>query len=191
VASTFTAVYDACVLYSYPLRNLLMDLALTDLFRARWSDEIHEEWMRNVCANRAVPEETLLRTRDLMNAYVRDALVTGYEALIPSLTLPDQKDRHVLAAAIRCNANVIVTFNLKDFPPDALSPWGIDAQHPDEFIANLIDLYPVPVFLAVEKVRQRLKNPPMDFEEYLEMLFRQQLSQSCSMLRSLRYSGPF
>jgi hypothetical protein len=84
VSSSFTAIYDACVLYSYPLRHLLMELALTDLYRARWSDEIHEEWMRNVRANNpAVAEDKLLRTRDLMNAHVRDSLVTGYEGLIP------------------------------------------------------------------------------------------------------------
>jgi predicted nucleic acid-binding protein len=190
VPSTFTAVFDACVLYPFPLRNLLMELALTDLFRARWSDDIHAEWIRNVRENNPnIPEDKLIKTRDLMNAHVRDALVTGYEPLIPSLSLPDENDRHVLAAAIRCQASTIVTFNLKDFPPEALLPWHIDAQHPDEFISNLIDLHPIPVFLAAEKTRQRLKNPAMDFEEYLEMLFRQQLSQSTSMLRDIRYSG--
>jgi predicted nucleic acid-binding protein len=192
VPSTFTAVFDACVLYPFPLRNLLMELALTDLFRARWTDDIHKEWIRSVLAtNPNIPEEKLFKTRDLMNAHVRDALVTGYESLIPSLSLPDENDRHVLAAAIRCQANTIVTFNLKDFPPEALAPWDIEAQHPDEFVANLIDLHPVPTFLAVDRVRQRLKNPPMDFETYLEMLFNQQLSQSVAMLRSLRYPDRF
>jgi predicted nucleic acid-binding protein len=190
VTSTFTAVYDACVLYPFPLRNLLIDLAMTDFFRARWSDEINAEWMRNLRVNRSdIPEEKILKSRDLMNAHVRDALVTGYESLIPGLTLPDENDRHVLAVAIRCQASVIVTFNLKDFPAEVLEPLEIEAQHPDDFIANLIDLCPAPVFALVEKSRMRLKNPPMSFEAYLEMLSKQKLIQSVSMLRRLRCSG--
>jgi predicted nucleic acid-binding protein len=110
--SNFTAVYDACVLYPAPLRDLLMELALTDSFRARWSEEIHQEWIRNVLKNRPdLNESQLLRTKACMDANVRDALVTDFESLIPSLNLPDKDDRHVLAAAIRCSADVIVTFN--------------------------------------------------------------------------------
>ena len=108
--ATFTALYDACVLYPAPLRDLLMRLALTDLFRARWTDAIHEEWIRNVLANRSdLKREQLERTRDLMNAHVRDCLVTGHENLIEGLNLPGPDDRHVLAAAIRAGAGVIVT----------------------------------------------------------------------------------
>jgi PIN domain len=184
VASTFTAIYDACVLYSNPLRSLLMDLALTDLYRARWSAAIHAEWMRNLRQNRPdIPEDKLLRTRNLMDRHVRDALVTGYEDLIPSLVLPDQDDRHVLAAAIRAHASVIVTYNLKDFPAAVLTRYGIEAQHPDDFVANLLELYPVPVFGAVERNYYRLKNPPMEFDEYLAMLFRLQLTKTTAILR--------
>jgi hypothetical protein len=78
--STFTALYDACVLYPAPLRDLLMRLALMDFFRARWSNEIHDEWIRNVLANRPdLKPEQLDRTRELMNLHVRDSVVTGYE----------------------------------------------------------------------------------------------------------------
>ena len=127
--STFTALYDACVLYSAALRDLLMRLALTDLFRARWTDEIHDEWIRNVLANRPdLKREQLERTRTLMNAHVRDCLVNGYEDLIEGLDLPDPDDRHVLAAAIRTRASVIVTFNLDDFPADYLAKYGVEAQ---------------------------------------------------------------
>jgi len=119
------------VLYPAPLRDLLMHLALTDLIRAKWTEAIHEEWIRSVLANRPdLTREKLERTRQLMNAHVRDCLVADYEDLIPLLTLPDADDRHVLAAAIRSNADVIVTFNLGDFPPEALTKWGIEAQHP-------------------------------------------------------------
>ena len=116
-----------------------MWLALTDLFKARWTDEIHDEWMRNVLENR--PDLTLsqlIRTKNLMNANVRGCLVTGYESLIPTLELPDPGDRHVLAAAIRVGADFIVTFNLKDFPEEALAPYGVEAIHPDEFSLYLI-----------------------------------------------------
>ena len=112
--ASFVAVFDACVLYPAPLRDLLLRLALTDLFRARWSAEIHDEWVRAVLARRPDLSPAILdRTRALMDGAVPDAVVTGHEGLIPTLTLPDPDDRHVLAAAIRCQAGVIVTFNLR------------------------------------------------------------------------------
>lgn len=115
--SSFTAVYDACVLYPAPLRDFLMWLGLSGRFRARWSAEIHDEWKRNLLANRPdLNASQLGRTSDLMDNAIPGALVTGHEDLIAGLQLPDPDDRHVLAAAIRCNASVIVTFNEKDFP---------------------------------------------------------------------------
>lgn len=127
----FTVLYDACVLYPAPLRDLLVRLAMTGLFRAKWTDEILDEVFRNVLKNRPELEVARLdRTRDLMNRAVRDVRVENYETLIDALTLPDPDDRHVLAAAIRSDAQVIVTWNLKDFPPSALSPYGIEAQDP-------------------------------------------------------------
>jgi predicted nucleic acid-binding protein len=132
-----------------------MHAAVTDLFRARWSDAIHDEWIRNVLKDRPdLSAEQLERTRELMNAHVRDCLVTGYESLIPSLTLPDPDDRHVLAAAIRCGADVIVTFNVKDFPDDALKPFGIEAQHPDDFLAYQLDLAPNVMCAAAKRQRE-------------------------------------
>ena len=119
---TSSVVYDACVLYPPPLRDFLMQLALTDLFRAKWKDAIHDEWMHNRQAARPdIKPEELQRTRQLMDSGVRDALVTGYKFLIPTLSLPDENDRHVLAAAIHSQASVIVTFNLKDFPEESLA----------------------------------------------------------------------
>ena len=117
--SSFTALYDASVLYPSDLRNLLMHLALTGLFRAKWSAEIHEEWISALLRNRPDLTRTKLeRTRMLMDQHATDALVTDYQHLIPGLQLPDPNDRHVLAAAIRAGADVIVTINLRDFPPD-------------------------------------------------------------------------
>jgi PIN domain len=139
VSGTSTVIYDACVLYPSPLRSLLMYLAPTGLFRARWSAEIHAEWMRSVCRDYPdVTQAQVERIRDLMNDHVRDCLVTGYESLIPTLTLPDPDDRHVLAAAIHAGADVIVTANLADFPAAELSKYGVGARHPDDFISGLI-----------------------------------------------------
>src|SRR5579863_9090922 len=136
--ATFTALYDACVLYPAPLRDLLMHLAMADLFRARWTDRIHDEWIRSVLANRPdLRREQLERTRRLMNAHILDCVVTGYEHLIDRLKLPDPNDRHVLAAAIRAGADVIVTMNLDDFPVKVLGPYGIEPQHPDVFVLHL------------------------------------------------------
>ena len=182
--SSFTALYDACVLYPAPLRDLLMQLAVTDLFRAKWTDEIHEEWIRNLLENRPdLRPEQLERTRCLMNDNVRDCLVTGYGELIPALTLPDTKDRHVLAAAIRSRTDVIVTFNLKHFPDNVLTTYGIDAQHPDEFIMHLLNLAAPVVCAAAKRQRQNLKNPPKTVEEYLAALERQGLAQTVAGLR--------
>lgn len=161
-----------------------MYLALTDLFRAKWTEAIHAEWMRNVLRDYPdIAPARIERTRDLMNAHVRDCLVTGYEDLIESLALPDPDDRHVLAAAIRAGASVIVTTNLSDFPKETLAKYGIDAQHPDEFVMQLLDLAPSLVCAAAKKQRQSLKNPPLSVEQYLASLERQGLPQTIAALR--------
>jgi predicted nucleic acid-binding protein len=126
--SNFTAFYDANVLYPAELRNLLMHLAMTGLFRARWSAGVHEEWITGLLRNRPdLSREKLERTRMLMDKHAEDALVTGYEDLIEGLQLPDPDDRHVLAAAIWARADVIVTANVRDFPADILTPFEIEA----------------------------------------------------------------
>jgi len=185
--SSFTALYDACVLYPAPLRDLLMHLALIDLYRAKWSAQIHEEWIRNVLSDRPdLSRAQLERTRDLMNQNVRDCLVENYEDLIEAVHLPDPDDRHVLAAAIRSSADVIVTNNLKDFPKIVLDKYGIEAQHPDEFIMHLIDLSPAKVCMAVKNHHQSLKNPPKTIEEYFATLEKQALPQTISTLREFQ-----
>jgi predicted nucleic acid-binding protein len=182
--SGFTAFYDANVLYSSALRNLLMHLALTGLFRARWSSAVHEEWIQALLRNRPdLSREKLERTRMLMDLHAEDALVTGFEDLIEGLHLPDPNDRHVLAAAIRGRADVIVTANLSDFPADVLKPFEIDAQSPDEFIIYLFDLLPEAVIDAAHRHQQSLKNPPITLNEYFSMLDREGLSQTVALLR--------
>lgn len=182
--SAFTALYDSCVLYPAPLRDLLMHLALTDLFRAKWSNQIHDEWINNLARNRPDLDLSVLqRTRELMNAHVRDCLVTDYESLIDSIALPDPNDRHVVAAAIKGRADVIVTKNLRDFPSDTLNKFGIEAQHPDEFVSHLLDLSLPKICRAVQLHRISLKHPPKSTSEYLGTLERQELPQTVSILK--------
>lgn len=171
--SPFTVIYDACVLYPAPLRDFLMWLALSGNFRARWTAAIHAEWTHNVLENRPeLTTEQLTRTVALMDAAVPDAQVTSYESLIDGLTLPDANDRHVLAAAIRCSASVIVTFNEKDFPALQLAPFGIEAQHPDAFIEYLFDLDSAAVVNAARKQRANLANPVLEVDQFLDILRR-------------------
>ena len=184
--ATLIAFYDANVLYPAELRNFLMHLALTGLFRAKWSNAVHEEWITNLLKNRQdITRQKLERTRYLMDKAAIDALVEGYEHLIPTLSLPDENDRHVLAAAIEGEAQVIVTMNLKDFPDEVLQRYEMEAQHPDEFILHLIDLAPDAVMDAAETHRQSLKNPPKSVEEFLASLEAQGLPQSVAALRRL------
>jgi len=185
--ASITALYDACVLYPAPLRDLLMQLALTDRFRAKWTDAIHAEWINAVLRERPdLTRRQLERTRDLMNRHVRDCIIEGYETLIPSIALPDLNDCHVLAAAIHGQADIIVTFNLKHFPVSALKPHGIKAQHPDEFLKNLWESFPADVCESVRKTRGRLKNPPKPVDEYLDILALQQLPETVTFLRKHR-----
>ena len=179
-----TVVYDACVLYPAPLRDLLVHLALVDAVRAKWTDAIHDEWTRSVLADR--PDLTavqLQRTRDLMDSHVRDCLVSGYEELIPTLTLPDAGDRHVLAAAIHSGASTIVTFNLVDFPATILQPLGVEAIHPDVFVVQLIEESHHKVIEAVRRQRAMLRKPPKTVEEFLATLAQCQLPATAAALR--------
>ena len=180
----FTVLYDACVLYPAPLRDLLVRLARMGVFRAKWTQQIHEEWIRNAVKNNPrLTRERLEQTALKMNDAVMDSLVENYEPLIDGLTLPDVNDMHVLAAAIKGQAEVIVTFNLKDFPKQQLQPFDIWVQHPDEFISHLIDLAPETILLVVRQQRLSLKNPPRTVDEFLDTLLRQQLPRTVAFLK--------
>lgn len=179
------AVYDACVLYPAPLRDLLMHLALTGLFQAKWTDQIHEEWTRNLREDRPdLSPEKLDRVRRLMDAHADDCLVTGYEGLIGSLSLPDPGDRHVLAAAVHAKADTIVTYNLSDFPAVALARYGVRAEHPDAFVMRLIGLDRAKVVQAVRDQRATLTRPPVPAEALLETLEKQRLPRTVASLRA-------
>jgi hypothetical protein len=183
--ATFVVVYDACVLYPASVRDLFIELARTGLLRAKWTTRIHTEWINALIRERPELDRARLdQVAQLMNGAVPDCLVTGFESLEPGLnSLPDADDRHVLAAAIHCGAQEIVTFNLRDFPERALSSYGIRAIHPDEFVEHLLDLNAEAVCEAVRRIRRRLVNPPRSAEDMIKNYERQGLAVSSSMLR--------
>lgn len=181
--SALVALYDANVLYSSVSRDFLVRLAISGAVRARWSSRIQDEWVRNLLIRRTdLKRESLERTCRLMNNAVRDSLVTGYEPLIKKLSLPDPDDRHVLAAAIRGEAGVIVTHNIKDFPGRVLEAYGIQATRPDPWVTGLLDTVPDLVCAAARAHRRALQNPPRARDEYLDSLRRSNFPRTADRL---------
>jgi predicted nucleic acid-binding protein len=183
-------VYDACVLFPPSLRDLLMRIAAADLVRARWSEEILDEVFDNIALKRPdLDAARLKRTRQLMCEAIPECLVSRYQSIVDDLELPDPNDRHVLAAALRARAGVIVTANLRDFPQRVLAPLGVVAQHPDEFVLGVIRRTGRAVGQLVEEQAKALKNPPMDVDRLLERLEQAGLRASVAELRLLLNSG--
>lgn len=176
------ALLDANVLFPAALRDLLLQLAFAGLYRARWTVEIEDEWTRNLVAVRPGLAVRIARTRELMRRAIPDALVTGHEALIPDLTLPDANDRHVLAAAIAAPVDVIVTFNLRDFPVSALRPHGLVARHPDVFLRSLIAAMPSLVLMGVRECLLRLTHPAVSPPDYVAVMRRLKLTRTARFL---------
>lgn len=178
------AVYDACVLYPFHLRNILIQCAFDALVEARWSDAIHAEWMRNLAANApSIDIARLEATRDRMKAVLPEADVTGHESLIPGLSLPDPDDRHVLAVAIAAKASVIVTWNRKDFPANALEPHGVICQSPDDFLMGLHAAFPTALIDSVARARHNLRKTLPSADEFIAAVERQNLSAFAALLR--------
>jgi predicted nucleic acid-binding protein len=168
----FVALLDANVLYPVWLRDALLRVAQTEVFQVRWSEEILGEAARNIKADRPDLDPAIIdRSFDDMRQSFDDAMVTGYQALVPVMG-NHSKDRHVLAAAIVGRADLIVTKNLVHFPDRALNPYGIDAQHPDEFLCNQWDLDEEAVAEAIERWQGCLSRPPLTIEQLLERLGR-------------------
>jgi predicted nucleic acid-binding protein len=186
--STFTAFIDANVFYGARLRSLVLFVAQSKLYRARWSERINDEWIDAVVKNAKRPSitrEALQPTRHAMNEAILDCLVENYEHLETGLQLPDAKDKHVLAAAIHGHASTIVTFNLKDFPSDYLLQFKIHATHPDDF---LIDAYYISPEHFIEAVRQdflHYKRPQLTFAEYIGALKNAGVPKLSEMLAEL------
>ncbi len=162
-----------------------MRVALIGLYEPRWTEQIHDEWTRNVLADnpQVMPAQTS-RTRRLMNESIPAAVVSGFEGLISSLNLPDANDRHVLAAAIKAKAAVIVTFNLSDFPAAILQVYGLRPVHPDLFLSTLFDEDPALFLSAVQTHRASLHHPPKDAVGYVQTLKTNNLKELARRLES-------
>lgn len=187
----FTVIYDANVLHPASLRDLLVRLATTGLFRAKWTVAILDEMVAGIIQARPdLNTERLARTRALMNKAVPDCLVDDYERLIASVELPDEGDRHVVAAAIRCHAEVIVTSNLRDFPASALIPFGIEAQSPDEFVLHLLEIGFDEVISVIATQAAALSQPPQTYDQTLDRLAQVGLSRTVAAIRHGWRSGP-
>jgi predicted nucleic acid-binding protein len=185
-AVPFTVIYDANVLYPFHLRDILIRVAQAGLVHARWTDKILDEWFDNLTEQRPELTERLKRTRTLMSESIRDVLVQNYENLIDGLKLPHDKDRHVLAAAIKAGAQVIVTFNTKHFPPEAIDPYGtqeMEAQHPDTFLFNVIDLNPKAVAQVIRDIEADLQSRP-GIPYVLEALANAGLARSVEAIKA-------
>ena len=183
-SASYTAVLDANVLYPNLLRNLLLSLASDGLYHAKWTKEITREWSQNLVANRPDISSKIERLIELVNLSALDCLVEDYEYIIPTIALPDAKDRHVVAAAIAGHADAIVTFNLKDFPQDVMDSFGIDLQHPDDFLMNQLQLRQFDALEIIRKVRERFKSPPMTADEFIELIQKNRLPQTAQYLKS-------
>jgi hypothetical protein len=170
-SSRFSALLDANVLYPAPVRDYLLHLANLDLYKPKWTKEIQEEWINNLLLKREdLKRGNLEKTRDAMDTAFPDSNIINYEEIIGSFALPDPKDRHILAAGIRGSVDVIVTFNLKDFPIHYIKSYDIEVQHPDQFITHLIGLDKVKALAALHNQIQNLKNPPKTKRDVLKSL---------------------
>ena len=184
---TDTAVFDACILHSAPLRDFLLRLGYAKLVRPIWSEAIHAEWIRSVLRRRPdLQRERLERTRREMDAKFPNSLISGFAEITPTLHLPDPDDRHVLAVAIHAEAPLIVTFDLDHFPESALAPYGIKAIAPDDFVTRLIAYDADALLDAVAQHRAALTRPVKTVEEYLATLEQQRLPETVAFLRKHR-----
>ncbi|MEV0252012.1 PIN domain-containing protein [Nocardia sp. NPDC050712] len=178
-------VYDANVLYGNTMRDLLIRLARTGVVQGKWTNLILDEMLRARAVNHPeVPSAKLRRLRQLMIVGVKNCLVEDFEPLIDGLELPDPDDRHVLAAAIKCRAQLIVTSNLSDFPAKQLAAWNLEAKSPDDFLLDQIDRHDWVVRACIQQIANSRINPPETVDVVLDYLERAGLVESAAALRS-------
>ncbi|MCC7464824.1 MAG: PIN domain-containing protein [Saprospiraceae bacterium] len=180
----FTCVLDTNVIYPLEVRDLLFWFAHYELYTPKWSSEIFDEW-KKVMERKGLPHAEIAKRIEKANKAFPDALVRNYESLIASLHLPDERDCHVLAAAIKTNAQVIVTNNLKDFPPEILEQYGITAKNADDFLTDIIDLNHEMALEAFQKMVLNRKNPELDQYQVLDALRKNGLIETANYLHAL------
>ncbi len=181
----YTVLLDACALFPICVCDALMSVAATGIYAAKWTRRIDDEWTRNLEANAGKPKGTFDVRRDLMHHACPDWEVpeSAWQTLEDCLSLPDPDDRHVLAAAVAGHVDCIVTFNLRDFPNQAVAHFGIEVLHPDAFLIAQLNLDPLLVLPAFKKMRARLCNPELTPETFADSVERNGLPQTASFLR--------
>lgn len=168
----YTAILDACVLYPVAITDALLSLAAAGLYAAKWTTKIEEEWMRALAARRPELAGKLDARRDAMRDATPDWEVpeAAWSAVMQGLELPDENDRHVLAAAIAGHADGIVTANIRHFPENRLREFRLEAITPDDFIISQWDLDPAAAIDAFGRMRARRRSPEMGPAEFADAL---------------------
>jgi len=167
-----TAVLDACVLYPIAVADALISAAVERVFQAKWTTTIEREWIDALERQRSDLSGRLGYRRDCMREAIPDWMVPEelWTRIELNQTLPDANDMHVLAAAIACNADYIVTVNLKDFPAAQLEPYGIVAIDPDQFLVTQLEIHQAGVVSAFRGMRSRRDSPRHDVNEFLTVI---------------------
>jgi predicted nucleic acid-binding protein len=162
------ALLDTCVLVPAALRDTLLRLAEAGLFRPAWSGEILEELRRTLEAKIGLASKKAAYLEREISRSFPDALVVGYEALAPKMA-NDPKDRHVLAAAVKARARLIVTYNKRHFSREATQPWGVDATGPSAFLEELLSQEPQ---VVIEKLREQAGNLGRSLTQQMDVLYK-------------------
>jgi len=182
---SFPALFDTNVLYGALLNDFILELADRGLYRPLWSEDILDELRKNLV--KAGEGAALVDKRiSTMRTYFPDAMVDGYDSLIPTMTC-DSKDRHVLAAAVRGGAEVLVTFNIKDFPDESTAPFDVEVVHPDDFLLDQLDLYHAPTLRALVELVAAYDSPAMTVDDYLFALTRAGVPKFADAVRTKLY----
>lgn len=179
----FKCVLDTNVIYPVEIRDLLFWFAHYDLYTPKWSLHIFDEW-KDVMKRKGVSDAEASKRVERANLAFPDAMVSNYSGLIKGLELPDQKDCHVLAAAIKINANIIVTNNIKDFPEAYLNTFGLSAKTADDFLTDIIDLNPEEAVKAFKQMVINRRNPDQDEFEVLDILRNRGLKDTADFIHS-------
>jgi len=180
-ANRFTVVLDANVLGPALPRNILLSLARSELFRPRWSVQVLEETERYIAQ---VTED--VSNAEIQRARIERAFPEGVVRIAPAserrLSLPDENDRHVLAAAIKVRAQLIVTDNLRDFPADILSEFEMEAVSADHFIADTMTLDLTRAIASIAEMRARFAHPKLTPQHLILRCEKSGLLETASIL---------
>ena len=186
LADRFVVLLDANVLYPFRKRDVLLRFYEAGLFRARWTDEIISEWTQSLLKRRPDLKRSIAAQQEKLSAVFPEALVTGYEPLKSGLKLPDNGDLHVLAAAIQCGAQHIITDNVRDFPASALEVYSIEAIEADEFLARTFDLYTAEAMTVLRELREHYSKPSFSPSEFVLDLTAKGMPKLAARVRSRR-----